>query len=231
MPIMSCSIYTVTQDLELPELSARLADVNIEEQRDVYGETFTLHTITSDIQLSPDREILSGNLSFENLQPLPQLDGTTNFTPVGARATFYMFYGEVSLYLVLFARRSFAESSANKINFILTRNEDVPHQIVFNFFIETDKIEDFLAQHPHTKKYVGWKDLNYPGVNTSSLHGANVDSFQHAQEYDRHGRKSYVLIELVGDGVVRISSKGVVTFFSNITVPNALRWIRDEIVS
>lgn len=230
MPAISSSIYTVIGEESLEHLFHKLENIKLTEQREIFEETYTLRTVISDIKFVAE-ETLSGILSFEDLQPIPQIDKPVTFAPFGRSVQFYFFYGAAQLYLVVFAKRSLSEKSAAKLNYILNRGLPEPSQKIFNYFFSTKTIENFLNNHPHIKKLVGWKDLNYPGVNKSSLHGANVDQFVHAQEYDAHGRKGYVMVELLTDQmVVRISESGVVTFYGNILPEKALEWMKNEII-
>jgi len=233
MPAMSCSLYNIVpSEATLEDIKSRLENVSLEDPIEVLGETYVLRTFISDLHWDMEREVLSGTLSFETLQRVPQIGGGMAFTKSGTTVMFSLFHGAVALYLAVFGNRGEAEKAAGKINHILTRGEDVPHQVVFNCRISTDVIEQFLANHPHTKKVVGWKDLNFVGVNKSSLHGGNVDQFGHTRDYDTHGRKSYVMIELHDMRIiVRISDRGIITFYGNITVQDALDWIRNEIIS
>jgi hypothetical protein len=218
--------------MTLEQMFSRIENISYTETRNMLGEDYPLRTLISDLEWKSNREVLSGILSFETLQSVPQIDGRATVTKQGTRVMFSLFHGAIVLYLVSFARRSVAENSAGKLNYILNMGESLPHQIVFNCFIPTDVIENFLADHPHTKKLENWKNLTYPGVNKASLHGADVDQFNHAREYDAHGEKSNVLVVLHRERMVlRISDKGVISFYSNLTLDAALEWIRNELVT
>lgn len=229
---MSCSLYTITSEMPLEQFHSKLENVDFEEEMKVYGETYPLRTLISDLHWGIGREVLSGVLSFENLQSVYQISGRPAYVQAGNTVMFSLFYGAISLYLAIFANRSRAEKSATRINSILTRGEDVPEQLVFNCRIPTTAIEQFLASHPHTKKMGGWKDLDFIGVDKGSLFGADIDQFDQTPRYDEHGRKRYIMVELHDVRMtVRVSDEGIVTFYGKIAKGDALEWIRREIVS
>jgi hypothetical protein len=217
--------------MTLEQLRSRLENVSLEQQEEVFGQTYTLRTFISDLHWGMEREVLSGTLSFESLQAVPQIDGRRTFIPSGTTVMFSLFHGAISLYLAIFANRSKSEKSAVKINYILTTGRSVPEPITFNCRIPSRAIEQFLANHPHTKKVGGWKDLDFIGVSKSSLHGPDIDQFDQTSRYDAHGRKSYIMVELLGTRiVVRISEEGIITFYGAITNEDALDWVRTEII-
>jgi len=232
MPAMSCSLYNVILETSLENLRLRLENINLEEPTEAFGEPYTLRTIISDLYWGVERDLLWGTLSFETLQVVPQISGRPTCTLAGNRVRFCLFHGAISLYLAIFANRGRAEKAATKMNHVLTRGNDVPSQIVFNRRISTTILEQFLNNHPHTKKMCGWRDLDFVGVSKSSLHGANLDQFDHTREYDSHGSKRYIMVELHDIGTtIRISDEGIVTFFGNVTEEDALGLIRNEIIS
>lgn len=232
MPAVSSRLYTVNKELSLDDLHSKLSDVELKEETKVYGEKYELRTLITDLHWGVGREVLSGTLLFETLQGFPQIDGKWIYLPVGMSAPFSFFYEVISLYLVPFANKYRAEKIAEKMSYILTMDEDVPHPIVFNCFIPTRVIEGFLRTHSHTIKHCGWSDLDFIGVNKSSLGGVNVMQFAHSQVYNGHGKKSFVLLELHDRRwVIRISKEGIITFYTSVKRDEALDFIRKEIIS
>ena len=230
MPAMSCSLYTILSDVTLEEMHSTLENAGFEEHREVYGETFTLRNFISELHWGTGREALWGTLAFEILQPIRQIDGRPTFVKAGSQVRFSVFPGAMSSYLLTFSNRRRAERTAIRINHILTEDEEEP-DLVFNCRIPTAAIEEFLLNHPHIKKMSGWRDLNIPGINKSSLYGPDLDQSEQTQLYDEHGRKRYIMVELPAARMtVRISEQGIITFYRNITNPDALAWIRREII-
>lgn len=229
---MSSRLYAITGQDSLEGVFSSLNNVSLTDTQNAGGETYELHTVLSDLHwANRDRSILSGTLKYETLRGFRQIDGSMKFIIEVNSADFSFFSGEVKLFLTVFSNKYTSENVANKINYIFNRNADIPHPMVFNQFISTAEIEQFLAGHPHTIKFCGWADLDFVGVSKSSLGGANVFQFGHAQIYDAHGRKSYVLLELNYNGwVIRVSEEGIVTFYTSIPRDVALRFIMDEIV-
>lgn len=233
MPAMSSRLYTVTTEMSLEELRSALSDVRITTEQEIYGERYELQTIIRDLHWGdPEREVLSGTLLYETLHGFPQIDGEMNYIRAVNNALFSFFYGEITLYLVPFTNKYKAEKTAQKMDYIITHGEDEPHPMVFNQRVPTRAIEDFLRTHPHIIKHCGWAGLDFIGVNKSSLGGANVMQFDHSQDYDEHGRKSFVLFELLDSRrwVIRISEEGIITFYSSIRRDEALNFIREEII-
>jgi hypothetical protein len=217
----------------LEDVFSALNNVKLTDNQEVGGETHELQTVVNSLHWADsEKSILSGTLTYETLRGFRQIDESVNFITEVNSADFSFFFGEIKLFLTVFSNRYVAENVANKINYIFNLHADSPHEMVFNQFISTAGIEKFLSEHPHTIKLCGWAGLDFIGVSRSSLGGANVFQFEHAQIYDGHGRKSYVLLELNNNGwVIRISEEGIVTFYTSIPKDVALRFIMDEIVS
>jgi hypothetical protein len=229
---MSCRLYEVISERKLEDLSSQLQNLSIIQKNQILDKTFELRTIVTELNLKPAEEALYGILSFEVLQPIVELGGKIDYVPSGIRVPFSFFHGEISLHLAAFANKTRADIAAAKMDYILTRNNSTPSQIIYNLRISTRAIEDFLRNHPHTKKMGGWRDLNFIGVNKSSLHGSDIDQFDQTQRYDQHGHKCYVMCEIHNPKMtVRISDEGIVTFYSPIDTEQALRFIRDEIIA
>ena len=231
MPI-SCSLYRIVSQKSLEELRSELNNLNLEEPRDIYGETYTFRTLISDLHWGIGREILWGTLSFETITFSSQIDGTRIPIKYAETCIFALFYENITLHLAIFTNRKIAENSAGKINYILTRGENQPGQIVFNHFISVEVIEQLLANHSHTKKRGSWRGLDFPGVNRGSLYGADLDRFDQTRRYDEHGEKSYIMVELHDlRQIIGISAKGMVTFYGNITNEDILEFVRREIIA
>lgn len=231
MPAISCSLYEVQTDESLEDIRPRLDNYRAENPREVYGKTYTLRISVSDVHWESEGEVLSGVLSYETLQSFPQFDGTSTFVPIGTRVMFSLFEADGMTYLTMFSRRSTAEASANRINHILTEGMSVPRDVIFNSRIPQTAIEQFLATHPHTKKWGGWKNLNLNGVNTSSLRGPDIDQYNGTRHFNQHGTKRYFMITLHGLGkTVLIAEQGSVTFYGKMTRQEILDFVRKEII-
>jgi hypothetical protein len=216
----------------LEELRSGLENLNLEESREIYGETYTFRTLISDLNWGMGRETLWGTLSFETITFTTQIDGRRTPTKYAERCPFVLFHENIMLHLAIFSNRRIAESSAGKMNYILTRGESQPGQIVFNQFISVEVIERLLANHHHTKKRGSWRGLDFPGVNRGSLSGADLDRFDMTRRYDEHGEKSYIMVELHDvRRTIGISAKGMVTFYGNITNEDAVEFVRTEIIA
>lgn len=227
----SCSLYKIISDESLEQLRSELENLNLEESREIYGETHTLRTFISEIHWGFGREVLWGTLIYETIDFVSQIDGTRIPIRSAMRCMFALFYEDITLHLTIFSNRRIAEYSAGKMNYILTRGEDEPGLIVLNYFIPTEIIERVLANHPHTKKRGTWGDLDFPGVNRGSLHGGDLDRFNGTRNYDAHGEKRYIMAELLDmRKTVGMSTKGMVTFYGNITKEDALEFVRREII-
>lgn len=231
MPAMSCSLFYVDTEMNLANIRSKLENYNTQVQEEVYGETYTLRTFISDVHWESEREVLSGILSYERLQRIPQVDGTATFVSIGRRVMFSFFEADGMTYLTSFSNRRRAETSANIIDHILTEGEEVPVTLIFNCRIPAPAIEQFLATHSHIKKTGGWKDLDFVGVNTSTLRGGDLDRHDGTRYYDEHGTKRYIMMEVHAlKKTIRISERGIVTFYGNVTKQEILNFVRKEII-
>lgn len=233
MPATSSRLYIVNGKDSLDEVRNSLHNARLVDTQEIGDETYNLQSVVENIHWNDVRNsALNGTMRYESLHGYTQIDGAMRYVPEVHSADFTFFFGEIRLYLVVFSNMYVSETVAHKIDRVFNLNAGVPHPLVFNNFISTRGIEQFLQNHPHTIKDCGWVDLDFIGVNKSRLGGGNVYQFQHSQEYDQHGRKSFVLLELNDNGwVIRLSEEGIVTFYTNIPRDVALNFIRDEIVT
>ena len=229
--VLSCSLYHVVFRKTLEELHSMLNEVDYEEPFEALGAKFSLETAISNVHWGNNREALWGTLSFETVEYRRQMDGSRIPFKSSLASDFAFFLEENVLYLGVFANRGVAENSANKMSYVLTRKEIYTDNIVvLRYRISTNTIERILSSHPHIKKRCGWKDLDFPGVDASSLHGVDLDRFDQTSRFDEHGQKKYIMIEFLDlRQVVFISEQGMVTFYGNETPEQILRFIREEI--
>ena len=231
MPAMSGSLYHLLTEMSLADIRRKLENFDTQVPVEADGETYTLRTFISDIHWESEGAVLSGILSYETLQRIPQLDGTATLLPAGRSVTCSFFEADAMTYLIIFSSRSRAEASANKIDHRLTEGQDIQEEIVFNSRIPSTVIDQFLATHSHRKKSGGWKDLDFVGVNTSSLRGGDLDRHDGTRYYDEHGTKRYIMIRLPAlRKTIRISERGIITFYGNVTKQEMLNFVRKEII-
>ena len=230
MPASSCSIYDVPLDTNLTELSRRLEEQQIEQQINTLEGPFRLRTYFSNFFI--DEGVLHGDIAYETLITIPQIDERPTFYKSGKKLRFAFCPAPHSYYLLCFANRSSSETSAKRINKALRQAGLSPIDVVFNHYIPTAFIGNFLNNHPnHTLKVCGWRDLDFVGVNKSTLHGPDIDRYNGTQNYDLHGNKSYIMVELHDLGLtVRISELGIVTFYGDINSEQILNFLRTEII-
>jgi hypothetical protein len=229
MPASSCSIYDVTLDTNLTELSRRLAREKIEQEINTIQGPFRLRTYFSGFFV--EEGVLHGTIAYESLITIPQIEDRPAFYKSGKTLSFAICPAPHSYYLLCFANRGSSETTARRINKALCQAGFSEIDVVFNHYIPTAFIENFLNNHPnHTLKVCGWKDLDLVGVNKSTLHGADIDRYNGTQVYDLHGHKSYIMVELHDLGLtVRISELGIVTFYGDINGDQILNFLRTEI--
>ena len=229
MPATSCSIYDVTLDTNLTEIARRLEAQEIEQVIDTLGGPIRLRTYFSNFHIAEG--VLHGTIAYETLIIIPQIDARPVYNKSGKKLRFAFYPSTHSYYLLCFANRESSETTAKRINKGLRQAGLSAIDAVFNRYIPTAFIENFLLQHQnHTLKVCGWKDLDYVGVNKSTLHGGDIDRFNGTQQYDLHGSKSYIMVELHDLGLtVRISELGIFTFYGDTSSEQILHFLRNEI--
>lgn len=230
MPASSCSIYDVPLDINLNEISRRLVEEQIEQQIETEEGPLTLRTYFSNFHI--ESGILHGVIAYETLITIPQIDARPVSFKSGKKLRFAICPAPHSYYLLCFANRESSETTARRINKALRQAGLSEIDAVFNRYIPTAFIENFLIRHAnHTLKVCGWRDLDYVGVNKSQLQGGDIDRYDGTREYDLHGSKSYIMVELHDLGLtVRISALGIVTFYGDINSEQILNFLRTEII-
>lgn len=231
MPANSVSIYDVDLDANLEEISNNLQGLRVEQISSPRYGRMRLLTVFSDIVI--DHGALFGSIAYETPITIQRIDAGPTTTKAVKRLSFALYSAPHSFFLLCFANRPTSNAAAGKIENALHHTGLSPNEVdtVLKHRIPSTFIEDFLNNHPnHTMKLCGWKGLTFVGVDTSNLNGSNIYEFNGAQNYDAHGEKSYVMVELHDLGLtVRISDEGIVTFFGDIDRPDMLDFLDNEV--
>lgn len=229
MPAYSCSIYDIPLENDINEISNKLQREQLEKSINTPQGPLKLRTYFSRFYV--EAGILHGIIAYETLTTIPQIDAEPALFKSGNKVKFAIYPAPHSYYLLCFSNRNSSDATAMRINKALRQAGLSPIDCVFDHTIPTAFIENFLNRHAnHILKVGGWKDLDYVGVNKSTLHGGNLDVYNGTREYDLHGSKCYVMVELPTLGlVVRISDVGIVTFYGNMDSDNVIAFLRTEI--
>lgn len=223
MPIKPARIYTLEPEIPLTRLYSLLSERTELTPATYEDKTFNLNTIVRGTNWIKEGKSFEGRLLFETLEVYPQLDG--ELQPVKRiHIVDFVFY-EGSSYFIAFSNQYLADTAATKLNNMLG---DVT--TIFNIFIPGTVFDSFLSQNPYVSKQINWRELSIPGTEKARLAGNNPELSQDSRRYDQLGERSYIMVELINDGItITLSRKGLLGFVSAIERSEMLQFIIDRI--
>jgi len=182
-----------------------------------------IKTVIKDIKKYRDIAGISGNIVFEEIRRIPQIDGV-QYVPQAVESDFFFLEG--STYFIPFCQKFDAEAVAFRMNTVLGDQYQVKNQR-----ITTAGIERFLLDNPFSYRVCNWARLTIPGIESSRLAGPNITQSSEFRTFERLGEKNYVMIQLVQNGwVLGISESGIVVFYTQITKENAIQFINQKLI-
>lgn len=225
--VQSARLYTLESTVSFDELYGKLRNIDLIEERRINGDVFKLRTLVREASLESDKRLLRGTLLFENLQPLPQLDGTLKFSTFADRIDFVFVLSSPPSFFIPFGNQFESETAATKMNNALFDGRP----IILNYFLPTRVVEDFLLKNQHIIKRCTWKDLKIPGINKVTLGGPDIMLSPDHRRYDNLGLKKYIMVELRENGwVIGLSDLGSLIFYTNVEKQTIIEFIKRKII-
>jgi len=227
--VQSAKIYIVNIDIPFEELHKKLESIHQVDERKIGDETYTLRTMVREVHWVREKNI-TGNLLYEQLQVLPQIDEEGNkviqYFPIVNTVPFVIIPG--SLYFLPFAKYNLAETAASRINKAIFGKEDHILKCPFTSIM----VEGFLRQNPHTIYRCNWSGLDIPGIDKAGLGGADVERSSDMTRYDSHrGKKSFLILNLRENGwVIGLSAGGSVIFYTALKRTDMVNFIESRIL-
>lgn len=224
MAILSVRLYKIPTDQKLNWFFS-LFQIKNEIITDIkYDEKeYKLHSLIRNLKWDKNFQYFEGLFAYEILKFVKNLDGSRIATVEVEEAPFIFIEG--SMFLLVFARKDIAETTANRLNQLIGGSV-----IIKNCSFTTNDIEQFLEENEHIIKRCYWKGLRIPGVNRANLDGSNIKRSVDYTRYDELGDKNYIWLELLDEKItITLSSSGAVGFVSDMTREGALDFIRRKI--
>jgi hypothetical protein len=208
-------------------LKEKLRNIKLIDEQKINNETYKLVTMVQDLSIEDEQKALWGTFVFENLETLPQIDGTVKYSPVAQKFKFAFILKQSFIYFIPFASRYDAETIAVKVNKILFGKKP----IILKHSLSSQAITRFLRSNPYILKRCTWKDLDIPGIDKASLGGPDVERPSDYKRYEMHGVKKFIIIELRENGwVIGLSDIGTIIFYSKVDVKDILKFLEERIL-
>ena len=218
-------LFKINEPLREGDLLRQLksAEPLIEEREISEGEKVMLQSIIRNVE--KDDAFIRGELVYENIVPLRQIDGSVKFDK-NAESVSFAFCSNLP-FLIILADKNTSETVAFKINKMVFGGRD----IILKTYFSEKFVQEFLRQNPYILLRCHWAQLRIPGVNKAALAGSDVRRAPDLTRYDMHGERTFIIIKLIESGwTIGLSRGGSIVFYSKVTEDEMLGFIREEII-
>ncbi len=146
--------------------------------------------------------------------------------PLTVRTGFIFMRGERATYLIVAARKNRANRIAGQLSSIISDEKG----FIQEAWISSEEFRKLYEGRMGTVKVVFFGDVRIPNVRNLSLYGEELTSTSLYQEYLKLGRVWYVVFEPEDGLVIGLTRNCVVTFFSRVSLEEAMAFIEREIL-
>jgi len=215
-------IFIHRETMAFEEIHEALEDY---KESTVYEEDSFREELTVDISNLELGEDLSGVYSYDDVDHR-YFRGAMKIIPYTVNAPFVFIEDEDAVFLVIIAKKSVANSVANKLSLILHGQIGAITEPV----ITPRAMEGFYKDSEGTKIFL-FDDIMIPNMDKLTLYGGNVVQTNLFNEYINEGSPWYIVAKTKKTGyTVGLVRSGSVTVFSSVDRRQFLEYIKDEII-
>lgn len=221
--VLAAKVFTVGAGLSLPDIAHRLRGYGLIEREELLGRELEVGSRISELEIVEDT--LRGTFE-ENFIISTTYKDEVFKAPLTVR-TYFEFHlrGDI-IYLVVAAKKARANRIANQLSSLLSAERGVIQEAR----ISPDTLRRFFEERMETVKVVFFDDVRLPNVDKLSLYGSQLANTGLYQEYLKLGKVWYVVFEPEDGLVIGLTRNCVVTFFSKLSLEDALKFIRENIL-
>jgi|GEM_PF-6955712 len=226
MPISSCRLYKLEEEINFDDLTSSIDKKDFSENK--YGlDLKTRLDITN-----KTTNQLWGKVIFEKPVKTSKIIENEIKIEYHKKALFseFVFFTGGSAHFLSFSGTDASEIITSKINesIFATLNKD---NVILNCVLNPNNIERFLTDNPHTPRDCSWKNLNIPGLSNCRLGGSAINRPNDYAHYNQHGEKNYIMVTLnANDLTVALYECGSIKFLNNVDNPSKLLFVQQKIL-
>ncbi|MCC6029974.1 MAG: hypothetical protein LM591_07520 [Candidatus Korarchaeum sp.] len=146
--------------------------------------------------------------------------------PLTVRTPFIFVRGEGVTHLIVAARKNRANRIAGQLSSIISDEKG----FIQEAWIPSEEFRKLYEGRMGTVKVIFFSDVRIPNVRKLSLYGEELASTSLYQEYLKLGRVWYVVFEPEDGLIVGLTRNCAVTFFSRVSLEEAVAFIEREIL-
>ncbi len=222
--VLTVKIFVVDPALPLKEIEPRLRGYRQMRKEKILGREIEVGSRIT--ELGMEGSALVGTFE-ENLIVSTTYEGEVFRVPLTVRTRFELDApGEVTL-LVVAARKARANRIAGQLSSLLSTEKR--RVIAQEAWIPSDTLREFFEARMDTVRVVFFDNVRLPNVDKLSLYGSQLARTDLYREYVRLGRVWYVMFEPEDGMVVGLTRNCVVTFFSKLSMEDAMDFIRERV--
>lgn len=216
-------IFIYREELSIEEISEQLEGWREEEHVQFNGDAYDLLNDIQNLYLNEGE--LAGLYQYDYVIS-PTYRGTTQHIPVTDEASFIFTEHEHKTFLLVMAKKSVANSVANKISFIL---HDELGTIV-EAMIHPSVLTGFYQGADGTKILL-FDNIEVPNMDKATLYGDNVVQTSFHGDFVSVGDPWYIVAKTKKRGyTVGLVRDGSVVVFSAVDESGFVEYVKDEII-
>ncbi len=220
--VLAAKIFAVDPRLSLREIAYRLKGHRLMEREKVLGREVEVGSGILDLEL--EGEVLGGTFE-ENFIISTTYGGEVFRVPLTVRTRFEFHTLKDTTFLLVAAKKARANRIANNLSSLLSTEKGVVQEA----WIPSDTLREFFESRMDTVRVVFFDEVRLPNVEKLSLYGSQLTRTDLYREYLKLGRVWYAVFEPEEGVVIGLTRNCVVTFFSKLSLDDAIEFIRERI--
>lgn len=205
------------------DLVERLRGFSSIKKQDALGRRVEVGSRVIDLDLAGDK--LTGTFEENFLLSFKYMDEPMK-VPITVRTFFEFLSFEGATYLLVAARKSRANRIANQLSPAISEERG----FIQEAWIPSEALREFYESGMEKVRVLFFTDVRLPNVSKLSLYGRELVGTEPYQEYVKLGRVWYVVFEPEDGVVIGLTRNCVVTFFSKLSLEEAIGFAESRIV-
>lgn len=221
--VLATKVFLLERSLPLGDIAHRLKGYSLLEREEVLGRVVEIGSRITDLRL--EEGMLIGVLE-EDFLISASYRGELFRIPVTIRTEFRFFSTKGRTFLVVMAKKARANRVANQLASLLSAEKG----FVQEAWILPSTLRRYFEGRMETVKVVFFDNVRIPNVEKLSLYGSQLAETDLYREYLKLGTVWYVVFEPREGLVIGLTRNCIVTFFSKLSIEEAVEFISEEIV-
>ncbi|MCS7103728.1 MAG: hypothetical protein NZ992_07615 [Candidatus Korarchaeum sp.] len=221
--VQSAKVFISASSLHPRDLVKKLKGFSSLKKQEAFGRSVEVGSRVLDLDLQGDK--LTGMFEENFLLSFRYMDELIK-VPITVRTFFEFLSFEGDTYLVVAAKKSRANRIANQLSSAISNEKG----LIQEAWITPEALKKFYESKIETVRVLFFSDVRIPNVSRLSLYGRELAGTNLYQEYVKLGRVWYAVFEPEDGVVIGLTRNCVVTFFSKLSLEEAIEFIEVRVL-